>query len=219
MIVARGSQAQTLAAEAPAGSTVNVRLVLTPAWAGVVEALGGGPGLVRNGRPVFRSNESFASGQLFSRTARSAIGQTADGHLLLVTVDAGHRGYSTGMTSFELALAMMRLGAVNACALGTGAGATLAFDGKLLSRPSGPAETPIARPNDANSESPVVRNRLVTVDMCPGALKPPPGSGSTRRSLGKKERTNSRRDGGGTVEQTLEFVKATSCPGHRPLAQ
>ena len=48
------------------------------------------------------------------------------------------------MTSFELALAMMRLGAVNACALGTGAGATLAFDGKLLSRPSGPAETPIA---------------------------------------------------------------------------
>ena len=144
VIVARGSQAQTLAAEAPAGSTVNVRLVLTPAWAGVVEALGGGPGLVRNGRPVFRSNESFASGQLFSRTARSAIGQTADGHLLLVTVDAGHRGYSTGMTSFELALAMMRLGAVNACALGTGAGATLAFDGKLLSRPSGPAETPIA---------------------------------------------------------------------------
>jgi Phosphodiester glycosidase len=144
VIVARGSQAATLAAEAPSGTTVNVRLVLTPAWTGVLEATGGGPVLVRNGRPVFRSNESFASSQLFSRTARSAVGQTADGHLLLVTVDAGHRGYSTGMTNFELALAMMRLGAVNACALGTGAGATLAFDGKVLNRPYGRAETSIA---------------------------------------------------------------------------
>jgi hypothetical protein len=144
VIVARGSQAATLAAEAPAGSTVNVRLVLTPAWTGVQEAVGGGPILVRNGRPVFRSNEAFTSSQLFSRTARSAVGQTADGHVLLVTVDAGHRGYSTGMTNFELARALMRLGAVSACALGTGAGATLAFDGKLLSRPSGRAETPIA---------------------------------------------------------------------------
>jgi hypothetical protein len=144
VIVARGSQAATLAAEAPSGTTVNVRLVLTPAWAGVVEALGGGPVLVRNGRPVFRSNESFSAGQLFSRTARSAVGQAADGRLLLVTVDAGHRGYSTGLTSFELGLALMRLGAVNACALGTGAGASLAFDGRLLSRPSGRGETPIA---------------------------------------------------------------------------
>src|SRR5579864_2183251 len=87
VIVARGSQAATLAAEAPSGSTVNVRLVLTPAWPGVLEAVGGGPVLVRNGRPVFRANESFASSELFSRTARSAIGQEADGRLILVTVD------------------------------------------------------------------------------------------------------------------------------------
>ena len=40
---------------------------------------------------------------------------------------------------------MMRFGAVNACGLGTGAGATLAFDGKLLSRPSDRAgESPVA---------------------------------------------------------------------------
>jgi hypothetical protein len=39
---------------------------------------------------------------------------------------------------------MMRLGAVNACALGTGAPATLAFDGKMLNRPFGRAETSIA---------------------------------------------------------------------------
>jgi hypothetical protein len=144
VVVARAGQAAALAAEAPSGHAVNVRLVLTPAWTGVVEAVGGGPQLVRNGRPVFSPKESFTASQLFTRTARSAVGQTSDGRILFVTVDAGHRGYSTGMTNFELALAMMRLGAVNACALGTGTAATLAFDGKMLNRPFGRAETAIA---------------------------------------------------------------------------
>jgi Phosphodiester glycosidase len=136
VIVARGRQAQTLASEAPAGHTVNVRLILTPRWDAVREAVGGGPVLVRNGRPVFRANEMFTSAQLFGRTARGAVGQTADGRLLFVTADGGRPGYSTGVTSFELALALTRLGAVNASGLGTGSAAGLAFDGKLLSRPS-----------------------------------------------------------------------------------
>jgi hypothetical protein len=145
VLVARGSQAQVLTAQAPAGSTVSVRLVLTPTWDDVREAVGGGPVLVRNGRPIFRSNELFSARQLFTRTARSAVGQTADGRVLLVAVDGGRRGYSMGMTSFELALALARLGAVNACGLGTGAATTLAFDGKLLNRPSGRGgESPIA---------------------------------------------------------------------------
>ena len=139
VLVARGAQAQTLTAQAPVGGTVSVRLVLTPAWTNVVEAVGGGPVLVHNGRAVFRSNELFSASQLFTRAARSAIGQTSDGHLLLVAADGGRRGYSTGVTSFELALALTRLGADEACALGTGAATTLAFDGKLLNRPSGRA--------------------------------------------------------------------------------
>lgn len=139
VIVARGAQAPILAKEAPVGTHVNVRLLLTPSWDGIREAVGGGPVLVRNGRPVFRAGEAFNAAQLLTRTARSAIGQTADGHLLLVTVDGGRPGYSLGLTNFELALAMMRLGAVSATALGTGAPASLAFDGKLLSRPSSPA--------------------------------------------------------------------------------
>ena len=145
VLVARGSQAQVLTAQAPAGSTVSVRLVLTPKWDDVLEAVGGGPVLVRNGRAIFRANELFSASQLFTRTARSAVGQTADGRILLVAVDGGRRGYSTGMTSFELALALARLGAVSACGLGTGAATTLAFDGRLLNRPSGRGgESPIA---------------------------------------------------------------------------
>ena len=145
VLVARGSQAPILTGQAPAGSTVSVRLVLTPTWPNVVEAVGGGPALVHDGKPVFRSNELFSVGQLFTRTARSAVGQTSDGHILLVAVDGGRRGYSTGVTNFELARALARLGAVNACALGTGAGSTLAFDGKLLNRPSARSgESPVA---------------------------------------------------------------------------
>jgi hypothetical protein len=145
VLVARASQVNTLTSEAPAGTQIAIRLILTPRWNDVREAVGGGPVLVRNGRPVFRANESFTAAQLFTRTARSAVGQTADGHVLFVTADGGRPGYSNGLTSFELALALMRLGAVNACGLGTGAAATLAFDGKLLSRPSDRAgESPVA---------------------------------------------------------------------------
>jgi hypothetical protein len=136
VLVARAGQVDILNAEVHAGGQVAIRLILTPRWNDVREAVGGGPALVRNGRPIFRANESFTASQLFARTARSAVGQTSDGRVLFVTADSGHPGYSSGLTSFELALAMMRFGAVNACGLGTGAGATLAFDGKLLSRPS-----------------------------------------------------------------------------------
>jgi hypothetical protein len=144
VLVARRKQVQRLTTEAPVGTTISVRLVLTPRWDDIREAVGGGPVLVRNGRPVFRSNEAFTIPQLFVRTARSAVGQTADGRVLFVSIDGGRRGYSTGMTSFELALTMMRFGAVSACGLGTGSATTLAFDGKLLNRPAGRAETPVA---------------------------------------------------------------------------
>jgi hypothetical protein len=143
VLVARGGSASSLAAEAPVGQSVTLRLILNPSWAGVTEALGGGPLLVRNGRPIFRANEAFTTDQLLLRQARAAVGQLADGRILLVTVDGGQPGYSTGMTSFELAQALARLGAVTAVALGSGVQAGMAFDGDLLSRPAG-AESPVS---------------------------------------------------------------------------
>jgi hypothetical protein len=171
VIVARGRQAAILTREAPTGTRVNVRLILTPLWDEIREAVGGGPVLVRNGRPVFRANESFSAAQLFGRTARSAVGQTADGRILLVTADGGRPGYSLGLTSFELALAMMRLGAVNASGLGTGAPAALAFDGKLLSRPSSRAG------EVAVSDALFVQYDGAYVPALPAAV--PPGSTQT----------------------------------------
>jgi hypothetical protein len=94
--------------------------------------------VVRDGKPVFRSFEDFTSQQLTQRQPRTGVGQTADGRLILVAVDGRQPGYSTGLTNFELALAMMRLGCVTASALDSGASTTMAFDGKLLNRPSDP---------------------------------------------------------------------------------
>jgi hypothetical protein len=138
VLVARGAQAGFLTTEAPAGSKVTVLLTLTPPWTNVLEALGGGPIVVRDGKPVFRSLEGFTTQQLAQRQPRTGVGQTADGRVILVAVDGRQPGYSTGLTNFELALAMMRLGCVTASALDSGASTTMAFDGKLLNRSSDP---------------------------------------------------------------------------------
>jgi len=138
VLVARGNQANFLATEAPLGGTITILLALTPPWTNVPEALGGGPIVVRDGKPVFRSFEGFTSSQLAQRHPRSGVGQTADGRIILAAVDGRQPGYSTGLTNFELALTMMRLGCVTASALDGGGSTTMAFDGKLLNRPSDP---------------------------------------------------------------------------------
>jgi Phosphodiester glycosidase len=144
VLVAR-QDAQFLAQEAPVGTNMSIRLLLTPPWTNVADAVGGGPIVVRNGKPVFRSFELFTPAQLASRNPRTGVGQTADGRVLLVAADGRQPGYSTGLTNFELALLMMRLGAVTASALDAGGSTTMAFDGKLLNRPSDPGgERPVA---------------------------------------------------------------------------
>jgi flagellar hook assembly protein FlgD len=144
VLVARGNQAAILAREAPAGTSLFFRMALTPNWSGMVSAIGGGPALVKDGKPIFRANEDIGGSLLNPRGSRTAVGQLADGRLLLVTVDGGIAGYSVGMTNFELALAMKRFGAVQAMALGSGPSAAMAFDGTLLSRPRGAVEAPIS---------------------------------------------------------------------------
>jgi hypothetical protein len=137
VLVARGTGAQRLTAEAPVGTTLVARLRLNPDWSGVVEAIGGGPVLVRGGKPVFRHFELFSPAQL-ARNPRTAVGQLADGRILLVVVDGRQPGYSVGMTNFELAQTLVRLGAVSASGLDAGGSSTMAFDGRLLNRPSDP---------------------------------------------------------------------------------
>ncbi|HEX5245523.1 MAG TPA: phosphodiester glycosidase family protein [Gaiellaceae bacterium] len=143
VLVSRGAQAPHLSAEAPIGATVEIRPTLTPNWNGKLAAIGGGPLLVSGGKAVFRANEAFDDSVLNARGARSAVGQLPDGRILLVTVEGGGSAYSAGMTNYELAVAMVHLGAVTAMGLGSGTPAGMAFDGALLTRPATKAEQPI----------------------------------------------------------------------------
>jgi flagellar hook assembly protein FlgD len=143
VLVSRGAQAPHLSAEAQPGQTVEIRPTLTPSLNGKLAAIGGGPLLVAGGKAVFRANESFDDSVLNARGARSAVGQLADGRILLVTVEGGGSAYSAGMTNYELANAMVHLGAVTAMGLGSGTPANMAFDGTLLTRPSTKAEPSI----------------------------------------------------------------------------
>ncbi len=136
VLVARGTQAQRMAVEAVTADTITVRLVLRPEWRDVPEALGGGPELIRQGRPIFRPAEDFGTDHLNRRHPRTAVGQRADGRIVMLVVDGRRPGYSSGMTNFELAQAMLRLGVVTASALDAGGSSTMAFGGQLLSRPS-----------------------------------------------------------------------------------
>jgi exopolysaccharide biosynthesis protein len=143
-IVARGNAAARLQAEAAVGSTLTLRLILQPDWSTVSDAIGGGPVLVRDGKPVYRANEAFTVSQIAPRHPRTAIGQLADGRILMVVVDGRQPGYSVGMTTFEMALTMARLGAVRAMQLDGGGSSTIAFEGTVLNSPSDGRERPIS---------------------------------------------------------------------------
>ena len=137
VLVARGKQSTAqLKAEAPVGQQIEGVLSLSPDWSGMASAIGGGPLLVRKGKPIFQADEAFNSRQLNGRQARGAIGQLADGRIVLVGVEGTKPAYSIGMSSYELAVELSRLGATTAFGLGAGPAAGVAFDGSLLTRPS-----------------------------------------------------------------------------------
>jgi hypothetical protein len=139
VLSAVGGSAQKLDAEAPPGSRVVIRYVLSSGWADDIDALGGGPLLVKNGKAVFRAFEDFSATVLAPRLARSAVGQRRDGSIVLVAADGGQVGYSVGLTNYELAQELVRLGCVTGSGLEPGNSTTMAFDGQLLNRPSDPS--------------------------------------------------------------------------------
>ncbi|MDQ2982989.1 MAG: phosphodiester glycosidase family protein [Actinomycetota bacterium] len=160
VLVARGAAATRMLRELPAGSVLLSRVILNPDWPGIVDAIGGGPVLVKSGRAVFRAFEDFLPVQLGRRSPRTAVGQRADGSIVLVTVDGDHPGYSSGLTNFELAQALQRLGVVTGMALEGGASTSMAFEGSLLNRPS-----------DRGSERMISDALLITYA---GVYAPPP---------------------------------------------
>ncbi|MFA4967676.1 MAG: phosphodiester glycosidase family protein, partial [Candidatus Margulisiibacteriota bacterium] len=110
----------------------------------VVQLVGGGPRLLKGGRVyISKYEEKFRPDVARGRAARTAIGVTADGKLLLVTVDGRPRrkikkgeGYSTGVSLTELAYFLQSLGAVDALNFDGGGSTTMAINGSVVNRPA-----------------------------------------------------------------------------------
>ncbi|MDQ7820010.1 MAG: phosphodiester glycosidase family protein [Armatimonadota bacterium] len=125
------------------GQRVVLDLQVTPDLE-VVAALGGGPRLVKDGQvSVPYMWEQFSPALVQRRAPRTAVGVTSAGTLLLVTVDGRGRRH-TGMTLFELAELMARLGAREAMNLDGGGSATMVVGGRVVNDPSDGVERPVA---------------------------------------------------------------------------
>ena len=68
---------------------------------------------------------------------RTAIGQRADGIVILVTIDGRGAGGSSGISIPDLTALMARYGCVNAANLDGGGSTMLAINGKLYNNPRG----------------------------------------------------------------------------------
>lgn len=116
----------------------------TTGWEKVVEAVGGGPWLVKNGRVLVDSkDEGFNAGFTGGRNPRTAAGVTRDGKLVLATVD-GRQDMSKGMSLAELAGVMLAQGCVEAINLDGGGSTTMATAAGILNSPSSGIERAVS---------------------------------------------------------------------------
>ncbi|MBW4579434.1 MAG: phosphodiester glycosidase family protein [Tildeniella nuda ZEHNDER 1965/U140] len=121
-------------ASLPVGASLRLETMVTPPeFSRYEQIIGGGPLLVRNRQIVLNPKaEQFSNAFAIEQANRSAIGQAADGNLLLVTVHNNLDG--TGATLTDIAQIMQQMGAVNALNLDGGSSTTLYLGGQLLDR-------------------------------------------------------------------------------------
>lgn len=95
-----------------------------------------GPELIRNGQAVEFSPEfDLISTAPTRREPRTAIGQIAPLHYVVIVADGRQSGYSKGMTLIELQHLFLRYGAQMAINLDGGL-SEMWFNGSIVNRPS-----------------------------------------------------------------------------------
>jgi exopolysaccharide biosynthesis protein len=131
-----------------------VKLRWSFGWNGVMDSVGGMPLLVEGGYPVAPAT---CSSYFCSRNPRTGIGVTADGKILMVTVD-GRKSSSVGMTLIGFAKYMVQLGAEYALNLDGGGGSTMWVSDQGV----------VNDPSDSTGERPVTNTVLVLPGVDPG---------------------------------------------------
>lgn len=101
---------------------------------GVQQVLSFGPTLVENGEIVI--DTSAEVGQSMSSNPRTAIGQVAENHYVMVVSD-GRTDESVGLSLYQLAEVLQQAGAKTAYNLDGGGSSTLYFNGNVINTPVG----------------------------------------------------------------------------------
>lgn len=101
---------------------------------GVQQVLSFGPTLVENGEIVV--DTSAEVGQSMSSNPRTAIGQVAENHYVMVVSD-GRTDESVGLSLYQLAEVLQQAGAKTAYNLDGGGSSTLYFNGNVINTPVG----------------------------------------------------------------------------------
>ncbi|HSF45902.1 MAG TPA: phosphodiester glycosidase family protein [Chitinophagaceae bacterium] len=101
-------------------------------------AIGGGPVLVQDGRPLITNDEErmFMGKARHDRHPRTAMGYTADGYLIVLVVEGRHKGVAEGASLVHLADMLVGLGCTEALNLDGGGSTCLLINGKETIKPS-----------------------------------------------------------------------------------
>lgn len=111
-----------------------VTITWSMGWPGVLDTIGGNPNVLEDGKLA----AGECSGSYFClRNPRTGVGVTANGKILLVTVD-GRQKNSKGMTLDEFGRLFRSLGATWALNMDGGGSTTMVVRGEIVNVPSGP---------------------------------------------------------------------------------
>lgn len=127
-----GAAAEWLRGNARPGARITLDVNLEASACVAPDITGGGPRLVRGGK-VDLGEEAFAHEKV--RHPRTAVGVTAAGSLLFLTLD-GRQTRSSGMTLRELAEEMIELGAMEAMNLDGGGSTAMVVRDEIRNSPS-----------------------------------------------------------------------------------
>jgi exopolysaccharide biosynthesis protein len=145
----RGPALQALNDYIKVGDKINVFFRIVPYASSpnkIIHLVSGGPRLIKGGIPyISKHEEKFKQDIARGRAARTAVGFTKQGELLLVTVDGLSRNrsdnkksdekVSLGATLEELSNLMLYLGAFEAMNLDGGSSSTMVVKGRVVNNP------------------------------------------------------------------------------------
>lgn len=137
MILSLGPQLLVDAPVVGVGDEVELSTATAPSMAGARTAIGGGPRLVMDGKPM---NGWKSPNQ---RHPRAALGWNNE-YLYLMLVDGRQPGLSVGMSFQEMANYFIKIGCTHAMNLDGGGSASMNVFGQVVSNPSEGQERPVA---------------------------------------------------------------------------